>query len=152
MDGIETWLAGTALAQGLRDTSWAIPAIQCVHIAAIAILLVSSLIGQLRLAGLVATDVEVRSVAHWLAPRVRWPLAILLATGAMMIVSEPERTLTNTVFWVKLGLVTCALVLSERQIRQASADPVWTTRVLAIAVLLLWLGAIICGRWIAYLY
>lgn len=154
MNGLETWLAGTGLAQALRDTPWVIPAVQCVHIGAIAILFVSSLVGQLRLAGLLANDVDPHRVAVWLAPRVRWPLAVLLATGAMMVISEPERTLTNAVFWVKLGLVLGALALSERQFRAAAGanEPGSGTRVVAIAVLLLWLGAILCGRWIAYVY
>lgn len=154
MKGLGPLLADSQLAQLLRDTSWAIPAVQCVHIAAIAVLFVSSLVGQLRLAGLMATDVEPAPIGRWLAPRVRWPFAALLITGSLMIISEPERTLTNSVFWVKMGLVVCALALSELLFRAAAkpGEASQVARIGALTVLVLWLGAIVCGRWIAYLY
>lgn len=154
MADLTKWLAATPVATALRDTPWAIPAIQCIHIAAIALLLVSSLIGQLRFAGMMATDEPLGAMAAWLRPRVRIPVAVLLATGLLMIASEPNRTLGNAVFWIKLAVVTAAVALSERLAGLAGSGtplPRWTAPA-NLLVLLLWVVAIACGRWIAYLY
>lgn len=154
MKDLAAWLADSALAVSLRDTSWAVPAIQSVHIAAIALLLTASLVGQLRFAGWMAADQPAGAIAAWLRPRVRALLGVLLGTGLLMIVSEPNRTLSNAVFWLKLVIVVGALALSEWQVRTALAQrpPGLRTTAIALAVLLLWIAAIACGRWIAYLY
>lgn len=154
MTDLAKTLAGTPLAAGLRDTPWAIPAIQCLHIAAIAVLLVSSLVGQLRIAGLMAGDEPLDRIALWLRPRMRGAVAVLLATGLLMILSEPSRTLGNAVFWAKLGVVAAAFTLSEQLVARAAAAaplPRWA-RPTSLVVLALWVVAIACGRWIAYLY
>lgn len=154
MGEVGNWLAKTGLAVALQDTPWAIPAIQCVHIAAIALLLMSSVVGQMRFAGLLATDESAACVAAWLRPRLRGFVAALLATGLLMIVSEPNRTLGNAVFWAKMGVVAFAFGLSELQVGAALSQrpaAAWV-RPAAFGILLLWIVAIACGRWIAYLY
>lgn len=148
------WLANSGVAVALRETPWAIPAIQCVHIAAIALLVSSSLLGQMRIAGWMAVDQPLDRIASWLQPRLRLCIAILLATGLLMILSEPNRTLGNPAFWAKMGAVIFAFGLTEMQIGFALSGgkiPGWG-RPAAYAVLMLWIVAIACGRWIAYLY
>lgn len=147
-------LANSGVAVALRETPWAIPAIQCVHIAAIALLVSSSLVGQLRIAGWMAVDQQPGRVMAWLRPRLRLCVLVLLATGLLMILSEPNRTLGNPAFWGKIGVIILAFGLSEMQIGfvlSKGEAPRWG-RAAAWAVLALWAVAIACGRWIAYLY
>ncbi|WJT01173.1 DUF6644 family protein [Novosphingobium humi] len=148
------WLANSGVAVALRETPWAIPAIQCVHIAAIALLISSSVLAQMRIAGWMAVDQPLDQIASWVQPRLRLCIAVLLATGLLMILSEPNRTLGNPAFWAKMGAVISAFGLTEIQVRFAhsgGAFPGWG-RPAAFVVLMLWIVAIACGRWIAYLY
>jgi hypothetical protein len=81
-------------------------------------------------------------------------LAVLLATGLVMIIGEPERTLTNVPFWIKMALVVTG-VLASIGLRKPLLTPLdrsgtGPARSLAWIMLSLWVAVIFCGRWIAY--
>jgi hypothetical protein len=80
-------------------------------------------------------------------------LLLLLLTGALLIIAEPGRTLTNPVFFVKMAmlLVACVLTLwlsgaARRGIERSSG----LHMAAACCTLLLWTGIIVAGRFIAY--
>jgi hypothetical protein len=87
-------------------------------------------------------------------------VALLALSGSLLIVAEPERSLTNPVFGVKLALLTAALIATCVLQRgfQENAD-FWdrtsalqrTGRAVAAVSLLLWSGVVLAGRLIAYL-
>jgi hypothetical protein len=75
-----------------------------------------------------------------------------------MILGEPQRELLNTLFWTKMALILGA-VLTTAPVRKMVEDCRFrdlppakqqTIRALAAVSLLLWVGVVICGRWIAY--
>jgi hypothetical protein len=82
-------------------------------------------------------------------------LGILLLTGLVMIIGEPDRVLVNTTFWLKMllvvGVFTLAWLIRRPLLRPADGDdekrPV---KALAWLSIVLWCVVIICGRWIAY--
>lgn len=85
-------------------------------------------------------------------------LVVLLLTGIVMLVAEPGRTLTNTVFWIKMALVLSAFALTMA-FRKPLLDPQfridhahWRAAVkpAAQASLAIWIAVVFCGRWIAY--
>ena len=81
LQSFATWLYATPLATTIRDEPWIIPSVQSIHILAIAVVVGSALVSDLRLAGVLATDtlpnVVVRRYLRWM-----WvALAVLLATG-----------------------------------------------------------------------
>lgn len=126
----------------VRDVAWLIPAIQSVHILAIAVVLASALVVALRLAGAFATDAPREAVLGRHLPWLGGALLVLLATGLLMILGEPDRTLTNDVFWLKMGLVLVAFVATRLTPRAGGA--------VALVALGLWIAIAACGRWIAY--
>ena len=82
-----------------------------------------------------------------------------LATGAIMIIGEPARSLRNPVFQLKMALLIVAVTVTLMLRSQLHHDPAFgdqsrapkgTTRLTAVVSLLLWVGIIFCGRWIAY--
>jgi hypothetical protein len=153
-----TWLDQTALSQAIQVAGWVVPTVQTIHILSIALVIVSALMIDLRLVGLVAVDQPLERVTARFLPFVWWPLLALLATGAIMIIGEPARSLENPVFQLKMSLLVGALIVTgivgliartSRSRATASGPSIGTYAVVALS-LLLWTGIIFAGRWIAY--
>ncbi len=158
IETFSTWLYATPFATMIRDTTWAIPNIQVIHILAIAIVIGSALVTELRLAGVLAEDQPVSSVLRRYLPWMRAALIVLLVTGVLLITAEPARTLGNTIFWIKMALVAGAslVTLRARQMlatRAAAAEVVSDaggSKSVAWLMIGIWCAIIFCGRFIAY--
>jgi hypothetical protein len=151
------WLEQTALSHTIQVMSWIIPTVQTIHILAIAAVAGSALMIDLRLIGVLAADQSPRDVSARFLPFVWWPLLVLLATGAIMIIGEPARSLKNPAFQLKMTLLVAALAVTRVIELLLRRNPAFGDRgshlaAVAIAVLsmLLWCSIIFAGRWIAY--
>jgi hypothetical protein len=152
------WTYQTPLSTTIRDVSWIVPAVQSLHILAIAVVLGAAVISDLRLAGLFAVDEPAHGVVRRYLPWSYIALAVLLITGLTMCIGEPDRVLVNQIFWTKMVLVVSVFLLTLG-LRRPFLDPsfkpgsVWRgrhARALAGLSLLLWAAVVVCGRWIAY--
>src|SRR5713101_1895947 len=103
------WLEQTSWSQAIQTTAWIVPAVQTVHILAIATVVSSALMINLRLIGLVGLDQPVKRFSARFLPVIWWALPILLVTGVIMIIGEPARALKNPFFQLKMGLLIAAL-------------------------------------------
>ena len=152
---LSDWLYGTSLSQTIQSTPWIIPLVQTVHILAIALLTGSALLLNLRLTGVLAVRESHAAVYNRYAPWLKWAVAVLAASGLLLIIGEPERVLFNWAFWTKMALVVLGLVLlfiagrSIRQTGDAEPQPAFL-RPLGLVAILVWIFVIMCGRWIAY--
>jgi hypothetical protein len=140
-------LAHSPLNSAVTARSWFAPEIQIVHIVAIAAVVIAAVVIALQALGLIDTDRPQHAVVSAWYRVILISVAVLACTGFLLIASEPGRALFRTVFWVKLGLIVAALVLTGAQGR---ATGVFVSRTLALVALLLWIGVIVAGRWIAY--
>jgi len=156
ISALVAWLDTTALHQTMQTVEWAVPAVQTVHILAIAAVFASSLVLSLRAFQLAGTD---WSPARWAARLNGWiggGLVVLLVSGALMITGEPGRSLNNALFQTKMLLLLLALALFfalTRSVRTFVAPGQRTSasvRLLAGLLMLVWCAMMICGRWIAY--
>ncbi|HKR89926.1 MAG TPA: DUF6644 family protein [Phenylobacterium sp.] len=152
-------LAETPASVFIQSVSWIIPSLQTVHILAISVVLGSILLVDLRLLGLVGRGVALDAVVRRFAAWLWWSLLVLAITGSVLVVGEPDRSLTNPVFQTKLVLVALAALATLAITRPVAGDPqFWTAtparlaagRGLALVSLAIWLAVIIAGRWIAY--
>lgn len=152
------WLYNTPVSQTIQSTSWIIPTVQSIHIVSIAALIGSAIVLDLKLAGIIAREDSSVVVFRRYMPWLWWGLGILLATGMVMIVGEPERVMGNWVFWTKMALVVIAffltLVMRVPMLREdlATDSRVWSLLVkpLGLLAVAIWILIIFCGRWIAY--
>lgn len=152
------WLYDTPLSTTIRDVTWIIPTVQSIHILGIAIVIGSALVSDLRLAGVLATDETPATVVRRYLPWMWGALVVLLLTGIVMLIAEPGRTLGNTTFWLKMGLVLFAFGLTmafrkpllDAQFRMEHARWRAAVKPAAWISLLVWVLVIFCGRWIAY--
>lgn len=158
MQAIIDWLYGTSVSASIRDIIWVVPLVQSIHILAIAVIVGSVLVTDLRIAGVVATDESPATVIRRYLPWMWSALVVLLLSGSIMVVGEPDRVLANQVFWIKMTLVllACALTLAFRRPMLSEAFRLdharWArlAKPLAWVSLGVWISVIICGRWIAY--
>jgi hypothetical protein len=113
----------------------------------------------LRLIGAFATDQPMRRVASRFLPFVWWPLLILLATGVILIIGEPVRSLMNPIFQIKMALLAAAIIVTGLFQYLQRRDPAFgdlaykhrgAATAIAVLSMLLWTGIIFAGRWIAY--
>ncbi len=156
---LSSWLAATPLSHTIQTAGWIIPALQTIHILAVAVLFSSAILMDLRLWRLLQRDVPLPEVARRFLPAI-WPvLLILLLTGGLLIVGEPRRSLLNTTFYLKMTLLVVAIVLTAGlQWSLASVPEFWekdwprrlAARLTATVSVLIWCGILFAGRWIAY--
>lgn len=151
------WLSNTPLSMVIQDTTWIIPSVQSVHILAIATVMASILMLNFRLLGVTGRGLTVPEVAHRFLPWVWCAVGVLLLTGSILIIGEPGRELESPVFWVKMSLLACALLLTAGiQLGARRRERFWEDRralsaLTAVVSLTLWVGIVAAGRWIAYL-
>src|SRR5258708_39706248 len=109
LDRFCLWLDQTSWSQTIQSTAWIVPAVQTAHILAIATVVASVLMINLRLIGLVGLDQPVERFSTRFLPVIWWTLPVLFVTGVIMIIGEPARSLKNPIFQLKMGLVIAAL-------------------------------------------
>jgi hypothetical protein len=152
------WIDQTALSQSIQAAGWVVPTVQTIHILAIAVVASSALMLDLRLIGVFWANRPIEAVKARFLPLVWWPLLVLLATGAIMIIAEPARSLKNPAFQIKMLLLLAALIVTwlfQFLHRRDAAfgevsGPRAAAATLAIVSILLWSSIIFAGRWIAY--
>jgi len=150
------WLSNTPLSLLIQDVSWIIPTVQTVHILAIATVMASVVMLDFRVLGVAARTQSIPDVAHRFLPWIWCAVLVLLTTGSILIIGEPARDLLNNVFWTKMTLLVCALaVTGVFQYAVNHRLEFWegrrvSARIAAVVSLLLWVGIVAAGRWIAY--
>jgi|ERR1700728_1461876 hypothetical protein len=153
------WIDQTALSQSIQATNWVVPTVQTIHILAIAVVASSALMIDLRLIGVFWANRPMDTVSSRFLPLIWWPLLVLLATGSLMIIAEPARSLKNPAFQLKMVLLIAALfvtglfqVLQRRNTAfgDLHSGPRAAAATVAIVSMLLWSSIIFAGRWIAY--
>lgn len=138
---------------------WITPTVQSIHILAISAVAASALMINLRLLGVYAADQPLQDILARFLPFIWWPLIVLLLTGIVMIVGEPPRSLKNPAFQLKMTLLVAAIVTTAIYQFILRRNSAFVTpgkgagaATLASASMLLWVGIIFAGRWIAYYY
>jgi hypothetical protein len=152
------WLYAAPVSRDLRDAGWIIPTVQSMHIVSIAVLMGSGIVIDLKLAGLMAKTESLRLVFDRYMPWLCGALAMLLLTGLVLVIAEPDRVLSNWVFWTKMVLVLVAFLtvlvirIPMRRDELTAGSSAWSTaaRPLGLLSLGFWVLVILCGRWIAY--
>jgi uncharacterized membrane protein len=148
----------TPLSQTLQTVAWLIPLIQSIHILALSLVLASAAAVDLRILGVTGRGQLLERVTHRFLPWVGWGVLLLAATGLLLMIAEPTRAILNPFFQIKMaalllvGLITWAIaVLAADQpqnwqaLQRRGAD-----KLIAVLSLVLWIGIIALGRWIAY--
>src|SRR5580765_6397037 len=109
LDQFCAWLENTPMSQTIQTVDWIVPAVQTVHILAIAAVMSSMLMINLRLIGVMGRDQPLPAFSRRFLPVIWWSFPVLLATGAIMAIGEPVRSIENWIFQMKMCLVIVAI-------------------------------------------
>lgn len=155
LEALSRWLETLRLHVMMQDDQWIVPTVQTIHILAIGFVFSSSLVLALRAAHVSGIDWSPAQWGRRLNRWMGWSLLVLLASGSILIVGEPARSLLSPVFQLKMVLVIVAgllafLLATRMQRLDQPQSATGLERALAISIVLLWMGVISAGRWIAY--
>lgn len=157
------WLADTSLSQNmrtiLRSSPIAGPGVQVAHILSICVVVATAVIMDLRVLGLIGQPRAVADMTRRLLPWTWAALTVLLITGFVLVLNRPVRYASNVAFQLKLVLLCLAVPLTLYfQLASRGDAGFWertdghrhAAKVVAGLSLIVWLGLIFAGRWIAY--
>ena len=144
-------LEASALAEAIRRSVWAYPALESIHIASFGVMLGSVLVFELRLFGL-AHAIQAVSLARLALGTSLAAFACAAASGLLLFVSAATEYAAHPAFRVKLVLILIAganaIVFHARGgVRHQDG----VAKLQAAASILLWLSVLAAGRLIAYL-
>jgi hypothetical protein len=157
--GLLASLEASRLAAAIRNSAYAFPLIESAHVIGLTMVFGTILIIDLRLLGLASTGRPFSAVASdvlkwtWLA------FALAAATGALMFITSAPAYYDNVYFRAKMTLLVLAganTVAFEMTARRSLAG--WDRsraapaagRTAAAVSLVLWIGVIVLGRWVAF--
>ena len=132
-----------------------IASIQMVHIICLASVFALGLAMALSLAGKGFVSESLDSLSRRFVPAIWIFVALLLVSGALLIIAEPSRSLPKPVFYIKMALIVLAIIMTSaiaararRAQRAGATAPV--SRAMAVVYMLVWCSIIVAGRMIAY--
>jgi hypothetical protein len=147
------WLSSTSLSQAIQLNLGVIPAIQTVHILALSLLFAAALILALRFAGRGLAAEPLHLLAARFTRLIWLMLVMLAASGLLLIIAEPHRTHANTMFYAKMIMLALVIALTlwlAAAARHQHERVSGLHRAGAALTILLWIGIMFAGRFIAY--
>ncbi|HWE53363.1 MAG TPA: DUF6644 family protein [Bryobacteraceae bacterium] len=150
-----TWLDGSALARGIRDSRVLFPAIEACHLLGLAVLGGCVLIVNMRLLGMGLRGQSAAEVARDVRPFMLGSLGVMLVSGFLLFSSEALKCNDSPAFWVKMSCLGLAIVatftIQDRAIRAADrSSAALSVKLAALISVILWAGVGISGRWIGF--
>ena len=153
------WLQASPLSLSIRRIGWIIPVLHILHILANGLVLSAMIMIDMRMWGWSRAEPS-RQRARRFLPWLWAAMAVLTATGIVLTLSAPRRTLLDPSFQVKMAMMGIAIVatiafgIALRRHGEAWDDIHSRHRiasVFAAATLVLWIGVTLAGRgrWIA---
>ena len=153
------WLQDTTIGSHISNSFWLFPFIECFHVFGIVVLVGATGMLDLRLLGVALKGQSVSKLNKQLLPWAWSGFAVMVITGLLMFSSEATKVYENGAFRLKMGLILLAGVnaLVFQTTVYKSVDkwdvaprPPIGARLAGVFSLVLWVGVIFAGRWIAY--
>lgn len=131
------------------STMFAFPFILVVHAWGMGLLAGSNAAVDLRILGF-APRVPVSAMAKFY-PVMWFGFVINAISGLLLLIGYPTKALTNPVFYLKLACIVLGVMLMSRLRKTVVGEARSANyKLLAVLSLLLWAGAIVSGRLLAY--
>jgi hypothetical protein len=149
------WVGSTWISKVINDSNWLFPAIEAIHIVALALLFGAALVLNLRLLGVMLRNVPVSRLARELAPWTLCSLIVILISGALLFASEAVKSFYSVPFRVKIVLLIVAILFHYTVGRKVSLTEEVQfsslfSKATGIVGIILWLSVGFAGRAIAF--
>jgi uncharacterized protein DUF6644 len=150
-----TWCEATWIGEGIRDSTWLFPVIECFHLLALAVIGGAVLAVNLSLLGMGLGSRSASQLWNDTRPWLIGSLAVMIGSGVLLFTSEATKLYYHEAFWVKMSALIASLVFTATvQRRTALSDPGHVSRLrnrtVALTSLLLWFLVGAGGRWIGF--
>lgn len=150
MTGALQSIHDSALAVFIRTSHLGYPLLEIVHIAGIALLFGTLLLVDLRIMG-VSPELPARRLARFALAWTLVGFGFIVMSGSLMFVARINEFIANPVFKYKFGLILLAGInAAVMHTRDGLLKLDATAKLQAALSIVLWLGVITAGRWIAY--
>ena len=147
------WCEDSRIGEAIRDSLWLFPAIEAIHLLALAVIGGAVLVLNLRLLGIGLAKQPLPQLWHDTRPWFLGSLITMLASGLLLFTSEAVKLYYHEAFWVKMTSLLLAMLFTLTVVRRAALTDrkslLWN-RTTAIVSLVLWSGVGIGGRWIGF--
>ena len=147
------WMESLWLGNAIRQSLWLFPVIEAVHLLALCVLGGAVLIVDLRMLG-VGLRQSIAEVAREARPWLVGSVAMMIATGVPLFLSEAIKCYYNDAFWVKITTLPIAMLFAftirGRVAGRAGTAPTAATRMSALVSMALWFTVAAAGRWIGF--
>jgi len=147
------WLGHTPIAQGIHNSAWLFPFIEIFHLLALALLGGTIIMLDLRFFGLGMTDKDLPDLARDVQPWLRLSLAVMLASGFLLFMSEAVKMYTNQAFQFKMLFLALALLFTfavHPRFTRPGATPSLSGKAVALVSMALWACVGLGGRAIGF--
>jgi hypothetical protein len=148
-------LLQNAVADALNNTEWAFPLAECFHIPAFALSIGTIALVDLRLLGVALRRESTAKLLRDTEPWTLIGLVIVLFSGAILFLSQTQIYLSNSSCYFKMACLLVAIIYNftiHRKVAasaKSDASPMGA-KLVAIGSLLLWLGTVAGGVFIAF--
>jgi uncharacterized protein DUF6644 len=153
------WLQNLSVSTAVRESTWIFPALECVHIYSMVLLVSVFAIFDLRLLGFSLGGEATESLSRLSHRSLRWGwlcFGINAVTGSLLFSSEAVKMSGNWAFQLKMVLILFALVVHtivlRKSVKWEGIVPLpLQAKLMGSVSLLLWVGVIAASRWIAFI-
>lgn len=142
-----------AVADALNNTEWAFPLAECFHIGGFAVGVGSIALVDFRLLNLGFRRTSGAQMVRYTEPWTLIALVFILFSGIALYLSQTFVYIPNPVFQAKMVALVVAIVFNFTIHRRVASSPNSSpglSKLVAIVSLLLWVGIVYCGIFIAF--
>lgn len=144
------WVQESPLGAWMRESEWGLFGALIVHTIAMGFLAGTGIALSLRIVGLPRTAPV--GVYRAVFPLMEASFTFSVVSGLLLVVAYPAKAMTNPIFYVKIGLLIGAFLLTRQLSRRLLDDPAapdpapsWARR-FAVFAILCWAGSLTAGR------
>jgi uncharacterized membrane protein YhdT len=143
------------IGQGIQSSVWLFPVIESIHLVGLGVIAGSVLIVDFRLLGIGLRSQSTEHVAEQARPWMLGSLALMIASGGLLFLSEATKCYYSFPFWFKMCSLALAIVFTlavKTRLIQKGLDLRFPLlgKLAALVSLGLWFGVAWGGRWIGF--
>ncbi len=148
------WCESTAIGTAVRNSIWAFPVIEAIHLLGLCLLGGAVLLVDLRMVGAGLRRQSTANLVRQVRPWMLAAIGIMVVTGTLLFLSEAVKCYYNTSFWVKMSTLPVALLFTflvrDKVALGGVKDMSAGMRFVGLASIALWFTVAAAGRWIGF--
>ena len=153
------WLQATSPAVFIHKTAWAFTSIELIHVFAIAMVVGTIVIVDLRLLGFGRTKRPFTELSRQVLPYTWAAFVVAVIAGSFLFISQAVAYFGNPVFWIKMFLIVLAGInmlifelITARGAQKWDLDPTppLPARLAGGISITCWVLVVTFGRWVSF--